>query len=122
MKGLRIAFLGDIAQNTANSLLLVATKMGAEMSLIAPKGFGPNPTYLSKAREYGVVDISDDMKEGLADVDILYTDTFVSMGMEGEKEKRRALFKNYQVNSTALSYANKDALVMHPLPAYRGGR
>ena len=60
------------------------------------------------------------MKEGLANADIIYTDTFVSMGFENEDEQRKKLFADYQINSTTLDYAPKSALVMHPLPAFRG--
>lgn len=120
IKGVRIAFVGDVAQNTANSLMLAAVKMGAEMVLIAPKNYPPNSKYLVRAREYGAVDIYDSLSEGLANVDIIYTDTFVSMGFEAEAEKRKALFADYQINDKALDMAPKTAMVMHPLPAYRG--
>jgi ornithine carbamoyltransferase len=120
IKGVRIAFVGDVAQNTANSLMLAAVKMGAEMVLIAPKNYPPNSKYLVRAREYGAVDIYDSLSEGLANADIIYTDTFVSMGFEAEAEKRRALFADYQINAKALDMAPKTAMVMHPLPAYRG--
>ncbi len=109
-----------MAQNTANSLMLAAVKMGAEMALIAPKNYPPNSKYLIRAREYGVVDIYDSLSEGLANADIIYTDTFVSMGFEAEAEKRKAMFADYQINSKALDLAPKTAMVMHPLPAYRG--
>jgi ornithine carbamoyltransferase len=120
IKGIRIAFVGDIAQNTTNSLMLAAVKMGAEMALIAPKNYPPNSKYLIKAREYGAVDIYDSMSEGLANVDIIYTDTFVSMGFEAQAEQRKAMFADYQVNSKALDMAPRTAQVMHPLPAFRG--
>jgi ornithine carbamoyltransferase len=120
IKGVRIAFVGDIAQNTCNSLMLAATKLGAEISLVGPNDYPPNPEYLTRSREYGVVDIFDTMQEGLAGADIVYTDTFVSMGNEDEAEKRKKIFAKYQVNANALKYAKKDALVMHPLPAFRG--
>ncbi len=120
LKGLRIALVGDIAQNTFNSLMLLAVKLGAEVHLIGPKGFEPDKRYVSKAERYGTVRIYDSIKEGMAGVDIIYTDTFVSMGDEGEAEKRRTLFAPYQVNAQMLSYAKPDALVMHPLPAHRG--
>ncbi|HVC58444.1 MAG TPA: ornithine carbamoyltransferase [Candidatus Acidoferrales bacterium] len=120
MKGLRIAFVGDIAQNTANSLMVTAAKMGASTSLVGPKGFEPNPRYLKEARKYGKVDIYNSMAQGLAGADIVYTDTFVSMGDEAGKLKRQKLFAPYQLNKKALSYAKRDALVMHPLPAHRG--
>ena len=120
IRGLRIAFVGDIAQNTCNSLMLAGVKLGAEMALVGPKDYPPNPEYLTRSREYGVVDIFDTMEEGLAGADIVYTDTFVSMGNENEAEKRKKAFSKYQVNANALKYADKDALVMHPLPAFRG--
>ncbi len=119
-KNLTIAFIGDIAQNTANSLMLTAAKLGAKVSLVGPASCKPNPTYFNKAREYSKVDLSSSIEEGLDDADIVYTDTFVSMGDEAEAEQRRKLFAPYQLNATALSYARKDALVMHPLPAHRG--
>jgi ornithine carbamoyltransferase len=120
IKGVRIAFVGDIAQNTANSLMLVATKFGAEMALISPKNYQPNPKYLIRAREYGVVDIYDNLQEGLSNVDIIYTDTFVSMGTEAEAEQRKKMFAKYQINSKSILFAPKNVLVMHPLPAFRG--
>ena len=120
IKGVRIAFVGDVAQNTANSLILAATKLGAEMALISPTNYQPTSRYLIRGREYGVVDIYDSMKEGLANADIIYTDTFVSMGFENEAEQRKKLFADYQINSPTLDYAPKSALVMHPLPAFRG--
>jgi len=120
IKGIRIAFVGDIAQNTTNSLMLAAVKMGAEMVLIGPKNYQPNSKYLIRAREYGVVDIYDNLSDGLANVDIIYTDTFVSMGFEAEAEKRKAMFADYQINEKTLDFAPKTAQVMHPLPAFRG--
>lgn len=120
MRNLKIAFLGDIAQNTANSLMLTATKLGAEIALVGPKGFRPNSLYYNKAREYSRVDTYESVEDGVDGADIIYTDTFVSMGKEAETEKRRKLFAPYQVNAKVLSYAKPDALVMHPLPAHRG--
>jgi ornithine carbamoyltransferase len=120
LKGLRIAFVGDVAQNTANSLMLAATKLGAEMALVGPKGCSPKTEFLTTAREYGVVDCFESMANGLAGADVIYTDTFVSMGYEKDAEARKKTFANYQVNNKALEYAKKDAVVMHPLPAFRG--
>ncbi|MDE1874212.1 MAG: ornithine carbamoyltransferase [Candidatus Micrarchaeota archaeon] len=126
LKGIRIAFVGDIAQNTCNSLMLAAVKLGAEMALVGPKDYPPNPEYLTRSREYGVVDIFDTMADGLAGADIVYIDSFTSLTDtfgkvdQSEVEKRNRLFAKYQVNAAALKYADKDALVMHPLPAFRG--
>ncbi len=120
LRGIRIAFVGDIANNVANSLLLAGAKTGAEMILIGPKGYHPDPKYLTKAKEYGPVDVFTDMKEGLSDVDVIYTDTYVSMGQEAEAEKRHKLFAPYQINEKAVDYAKDDVSVMHCLPAHRG--
>ena len=120
LKRVRIAFVGDIAANTANSLMLAGAKLGVEISLVGPKGYQPNPIYFTKAREFSRIEVYDDVKEGVANADIIYTDTFVSMGQEKEAEKRKALFSKYQVNNAMLNYAKKDVLVMHCLPAHRG--
>lgn len=120
LAGARIAFVGDIAQNTANSLMLLATKLGSEVSLVGPKGCKPSAEFVSKARSYGKVTIYDSVREGVNGADVIYTDTFVSMGDERESARRRRLFAPYQVNTRMLSYANPEAVVMHPLPAHRG--
>ncbi len=120
IKKTKIAFMGDVAANTANSLMITAAKMGAEVALIGPKGYSPNPSLLTKAMEYSKVVVTDSKEEGLADADIIYTDTFISMGQETESQKRRALFAPYQVNKEAVALAKEDVLVMHCLPAHRG--
>ncbi len=120
LKGIKLAFIGDIAANTANSLMLLGAKMGMEIALIGPKNYPPNSKYFTKAQEYGIVNVYSDPKEGLADADVLYTDTFVSMGQENETEQRRKLFALYQLNKKMLDYAKPDAVVMHCLPAHRG--
>ena len=119
-KNLTIAFIGDIAQNTANSLMLTAAKLGAKVSLVGPESCKPNSICFNKAREYGKVDIASSIEEGLDGADIVYTDTFVSMGDEVDAEARMELFAPYQLNAAVLSYAKDNALVMHPLPAHRG--
>ncbi|MEM3827038.1 MAG: ornithine carbamoyltransferase [Candidatus Micrarchaeaceae archaeon] len=120
LKNLKLVFVGDIAANTANSLMLTAAKLGIEVALLGPKGYMPQSFYFTKSREYGKVDTYSEPEEALEDADIIYTDTFVSMGQEQEAESRKALFAKYQVNSKMLEYAKKDALVMHCLPAHRG--
>ncbi len=120
LKGIKLAFLGDIAANTANSLMLLGAKMGMEISLVGPKNYPPNSRYFTKAQEYGIVKVYNDPKEGLSDADVLYTDTFVSMGEEKEMEQRLKMFAPYQLNKKLLEYARSDAAVMHCLPAHRG--
>ncbi len=116
----RIAFVGDIASNTANSLMITASKMGSSMVLIGPKGYLPNSTYFNKAREYGNVEVTTSIEDGMDNIDVIYTDTFVSMGQEKIAEERRKLFAGYQVDQHAVDAANSDAIVMHCLPAHRG--
>lgn len=120
VEGLRIAFLGDIAANTANSLMVTASKLGAGISLVGPKGYMPDERYVKLAKKYANVEVTSSVKEGLADCDVIYTDTFVSMGQEEIAKERKALFSGYQLNAEALRYAKKGAKVMHCLPAHRG--
>lgn len=120
LKGLKMALMGDVANNTFNSLMLAGAKLGMEISLIGPKAYNPNPKIVAKAKEYGIVRATDEVEEGVDGVDILYTDTFVSMGEEAESDLRRKLFMPYQLNAKVLKQADSDAIVMHPLPAHRG--
>ena len=120
IKGLKIAFVGDIAQNTASSLMLTATKLGASVSLVGPEGVTPNEFFYRKSKKYGKVELYNSIKEGVTGADVIYTDTFVSMGDEAEANKRKKLFEPYQVNKAMLQFAKSDAIVMHPLPAHRG--
>jgi ornithine carbamoyltransferase len=120
LKNLKLVFAGDIAANTANSLMLTAVKLGMEVALLGPKGYLPESFYFTKSREYGKIDTYDDIKEALEDADIVYTDTFISMGQEADAEKRKKLFAPYQVNTKMLEYAKPDVQVMHCLPAHRG--
>ncbi|MHB1830678.1 MAG: ornithine carbamoyltransferase [Candidatus Micrarchaeaceae archaeon] len=121
VEGLHIAFVGDIATNTANSLMITAAKMGADVSLIGPDGCKPNMHYVNEAiKNSSLVEISNDLEGGLQGCDVVYTDTFVSMGEEGDAARRRKMFAKYQVNERVLKYAKKSARVMHCLPAHRG--
>lgn len=120
LKGIRIALVGDIAQNTFNSIMIGASKMGAEISLIGPGGSRPDEHSYGLACTYGDVYVYDDISEGLLGADVIYTDTFVSMGDDADATVRRRRFAPYQVNQKALSHAKDDAIVMHPLPAHRG--
>ncbi|MDE1845975.1 MAG: ornithine carbamoyltransferase [Candidatus Micrarchaeota archaeon] len=120
LKGLKIAMFGDTANNTFNSLMIACTMMGMEVALIGPKGYLPSTRFVAKAKEYGIVKVYDDIEEGVEGADVIYTDTFVSMGEEHDSELRKKLFMPYQVNGTVLKMASPRAIVMHPLPAHRG--
>lgn len=117
---LRIAFVGDIAANTANSLMVTAAKMGAQISLVGPDACEPNQKYVDAASKFATVEVSDDLEGGLEGCDVIYTDTFISMGEESEAAKRRKMFAPYQVNGKMLKYAKNNVKVMHCLPAHRG--
>ena len=133
IKDTKIAFLGNIASNVINSLMLTSAKLGAEVGLIGPfREAPPNSMYYNKAREYSKVYTDDSLERGLEDADIVYTDTYVDMGhiqntanyektdQETHAEERKKLFSQFQLNAKALSYAADGALVMHCLPAHRG--
>lgn len=123
LRGIKLAFLGDITASTANSLMLAGVKMGMEIALIGPKNYMPNTIYFTKAREYGIAKTYNDTQEGVRGADVLYTDEYISMtftGSEKEAEEKKRLLLPYQLNSKVLGMTKKNAVVMHSLPAHRG--
>jgi len=124
LKGLRIAYVGD-GNNVCNSLLLGAAVVGAHISAGCPSAHRPEAGIQREAERVGKgtgteVRVVTDPKQAVAGADVVYTDVWVSMGMEKEKAKREKLFRPYQVNAALLKHAKEDALVMHCLPAHRG--
>jgi len=123
LKGLKVAYIGD-GNNVCNSLLVGCSKMGIDISVACPSGFEPSDEALNSAKinseETGSkVEILRDPFEAVKDADVVYTDTFVSMGDEAERDKRISVFlPRYQVNSDLMK-ASKNALFMHCLPAHR---
>ncbi len=123
-EGKKICFVGD-GNNVCNSLLLIAPLLGMDMSVACPKGYEPNEEILKLSEEYAnenntEITISDDINVALDNVDIVYTDVWVSMGDEAEKAKRETDFAPYQVNKELMDIANDGAIFMHCLPAIRG--
>ena len=123
-KGKKISFVGD-GNNVCNSLLLIAPLLGMDMSVACPKGYEPNEDILKISKEYAnenntEITISDDINTALDNVDVVYTDVWVSMGDEAEKAKREIDLSPYQVNKELMDVANDDAIFMHCLPAIRG--
>lgn len=118
---LKIAYIGD-GNNIANTWIEAAAKLPIQLALACPAGYDPDRKILEKgkkeARE-GISLVRDPFKAA-QDADILYTDVWTSMGQESESEKRKKIFKNYQINKRLLKEAKKDAIVMHCLPAHRG--
>ncbi|MCR5026399.1 MAG: ornithine carbamoyltransferase [Methanobrevibacter sp.] len=120
----KICFVGD-GNNVCNSLLLIAPLLGMDMSVACPKGYEPNENTVKIALEFAKennteITISDDINVALDNVDIVYTDVWVSMGDEAEAAQREIDLKPYQVNKELMDLANDDAIFMHCLPAIRG--
>jgi ornithine carbamoyltransferase len=120
LEGVRVTYLGDGANNMANSWVLAAKLSGIHLTIAAPDGFHPDAKLLDSAPGKGTVDLFTDPVKAVKNADYLYTDVWVSMGMEREKEKRIKLFQPYQVNAKLMASAMPDVKVMHCLPAYRG--
>ena len=116
--GKTVAFIGDGACNVANSWIWAAAKFGFEVRIAAPEKFQPSPELLKRAG--GKVSVTTDIKAAADGADLLYTDVWVSMGKETEAKERIQILTGYQINGVLVKLANKDALVMHCLPAYRG--
>ncbi len=125
LKGLKLSYVGD-GNNVCNSLLIGSAKTGVNISVARPSGFGPDPEALKlaqeAARETGSeIIITDDPEAAVKGADAIYTDTFVSMGMEKEKEARLQTFlPKYQVNKELFTNAKPEAIFLHCLPAHRG--
>jgi ornithine carbamoyltransferase len=124
LSGIEIAFVGD-GNNVANSWINGAARLGMKLVISTPPGYEPDKKIfgegvkLAKARG-AEIKLSCDPEEAVEKADVIYTDVWVSMGMEKEREKRLEVFKPYQVNEQLISKAKKDVLVMHCLPAHRG--
>lgn len=119
----KICFVGD-GNNVCNSLLLISPLLGMDMSIACPKGYEPNEHVLRIANEYAKemntkITVSDDLNVALDNVDVVYTDVWVSMGDEAEELQRKAALSPYQVDSDLMNLANEGAIFMHCLPAVR---
>jgi ornithine carbamoyltransferase len=124
VKGVNVTFVGD-GNNVVVSLLHLCAKLGANFTLASPEGYDLKPEAVALARQFAEDSGSSlhfvrDPREGVLGADVVYTDTWTSMGQEAEAEKRRLVFPPYQVNSALLAEAAPDAIVMHCLPAHRG--
>lgn len=124
LKGVRIAYVGD-GNNVAASLAFAAAHFGMHFTIASPEGYEMNPLVRDKIFE--IVDKNESSvemyvrpEEAVSDADVIYTDTWVSMGQEAEAEERRKEFKDFQVNANLLGYTHSDCIVMHCLPAHRG--
>ena len=120
-EGLKMAWIGD-GNNMANSWIEAAGKLGFDLTLACPKGYTPDPVILADAHKIttGKIRLTSDPFEAAKDGDVINTDVWASMGQEEEKKQREVAFKGYQVNTELMKVAQKDAIVLHCLPAHRG--
>jgi len=121
---LKLAWVGD-GNNVLHSLLFAASKLGMDLTAAIPKGYEPLQDVVLQAQEIAnetgsSIDMNNDPVEAVRDADVIYTDTWASMGQEDERKKRLQVFPPYQVNAALVSRAKPDTIVMHCLPAHRG--
>lgn len=124
MKGKTVAFIGD-GNNVANSFLALCSKVGMNFTLACPKGFEQPAHVIEEAqadfKRHGCqYRVFNDPKEAVKDADILYSDVWVSMGQEGQKESKQNHFLPFRIDADLLKYAPSHVKVSHCLPAHRG--
>ncbi|NDO19009.1 ornithine carbamoyltransferase [Lachnospiraceae bacterium MD329] len=124
LEGLKLAYIGD-GNNMAHSLMYGCAKVGMDCAIAAPKGYECNSEVVENAKadfkaSGRTLILTEDPVEAIKNADVVYTDTWVSMGQESEKAERQKIFMPYQVNKELFKNADNDAVFMHCLPAYRG--
>jgi len=124
VKDLKVTFLGD-GNNVAVSLMHGCSKLGVNFSIASPEGYDIVPQAITLAKEFSKQSGSKlqflrDPIEAVKDTDVVYSDTWTSMGQEAETKKREIIFPPYQVNAKIMGYAKPSAIFMHCLPAHRG--
>jgi ornithine carbamoyltransferase len=122
--GLKVAYVGD-SNNVTHSLLYGAAMLGVELRVASPAGYQPAPGVMDWARAEALrtgarITVGENPLEAVGGADVVYTDTWTSMGQEKEAELRRQVFQAYQVNTALMARAQPDAIFMHCLPAHRG--
>ncbi len=125
LKGLRIAYVGDAANNMANSYLLGCALAGMNVAVAGPAGYQPARNIVARAEQIaeatgGSVEVYGEPLGAIHGADIVVTDTWISMGQESEKAKRLADFAGYTIDAELMKHAKPNAIFMHCLPAYRG--
>lgn len=123
-KTLKMAYIGD-GNNVCTSLMIVAAIMGAEFRAVTPIGFEPAQSFIDKAQKLAgnsgsKIIVTNSVEEGISGANAIYTDTWASMHHTAEEaEERKGIFLPYQINRNLCAIAEKDAYVMHCLPAHR---
>ncbi len=113
---IKIAYVGD-GNNVCNSLIAACSILGISISVATPKGFEPNKDIIALGKKSKMLTLINDQKRAVIGADIVYTDTWVSLGQEAQTKKRLKAFEGYQLNKTSVP---KNAKIMHCLPAHRG--
>lgn len=124
-EGLKLAYIGDAANNMGNSYLVACALAGMSVSVAAPQGFQPAADVVARAQaianQFGQrIEVFEDPASAVSGADVIATDTWVSMGMEAEKEQRVKTFTGYTVDQALMAKAKDSAIFLHCLPAYRG--
>ena len=124
LKGLKLAYIGD-GNNMAHSLLYGGAKVGMDVAVATPAAYMCDKQVVENALEDAKatgakLTITNDPQEAIKDADVVYADTWVSMGQESEKAEKIKVFSDYQINKELFAKADKDAIFLHCLPAYRG--
>ncbi|HET9562739.1 MAG TPA: ornithine carbamoyltransferase [Propionibacteriaceae bacterium] len=125
LAGLTLAYVGDGANNMAHSYLLGGSLAGMHVRIGAPPGFQPDPEVVKRAQSLasssgGSVQVHEEAKATVVGADVVATDTWISMGQEDSGRDRQAIFLPYAVTTALLDLADREAIVLHCLPAYRG--
>lgn len=123
LAGLKGCYIGD-GNNVAHSLMLGAARVGMHFTVIAPKGFEPNPEVLGAAMDAGraagaEIVVSNDL-QAASGADMVYTDVWASMGQEAEAETRKRLFRDFRIDANTMKIVDKDCIILHCLPAHYG--
>ncbi|SMB91134.1 ornithine carbamoyltransferase [Desulfonispora thiosulfatigenes DSM 11270] len=124
LEGIKLAYIGD-GNNMTNSLMIVGAKLGMEVRVATPVGYEPETEVVNYAKciaeeQGGNIIITNDPKEAVRGADALYTDTWISMGQENDREEKINHFKGFQLNKELVELASKEAIILHCLPAHRG--
>ena len=121
-KNVILTFVGD-GNNVANSLILCGALLGVEVRIACPKGYEPNSLILNKAYEIyenkNLLKITNDPHSAAAGANVLYTDVWSSMGEENKKKDKDKDFSGFTIDNNLVNLADKDAIILHCLPAYR---
>jgi len=119
LEDLKVCFVGDGDNNVARSWIWAAERLGFELRIATPAKYAPHQGLLAKLTNRKII-VTDDPVAAAELVDVLYTDVWVSMGLEKESAQRMQELSCFQVNEELVSKASSDVLVLHCLPAYRG--